>query len=132
VFRWRNTVRTTWQAPWSGLDVTLSWRYFSPVKLEQLSPNTNLAAAPGATIANGGISNTDAFISSYSYFDVTAAIKLADKVTFRLGVNNILDKQPPVIGATNLPAPPIGNGNTMPQVYDSLGRYIFGSVIVQF
>jgi outer membrane receptor protein involved in Fe transport len=132
VFRWRNTFRTTWQAPWSGLDVTLSWRYFSPVKLEQLSPNSNLAAAPGATIANGGISNTDAFISSYSYFDVTAAVKLADKVTLRLGVNNILDRQPPVIGATNLPAPPIGNGNTMPQVYDSLGRYIFGSVIVQF
>jgi outer membrane receptor protein involved in Fe transport len=132
VFRWRNTLRTTWQAPWQGLDVTLSWRYFSPVKLEALSPNTNLAAAPGQTIASGGISNTDAFISSYSYFDLTAAIKLADKVTLRLGCNNILDKQPPVIGATNLPAPPIGNGNTMPQVYDSLGRYIFGSIIAQF
>jgi len=78
------------------------------------------------------ISSTDAFISSYSYFDVTAAIKLADKVTMRLGCNNILDKVPPVIGATNLPAPPIGNGNTMPQVYDSLGRYIFGSIMVQF
>src|SRR5580658_4337206 len=131
VFRWRNTFRTTWQAPWSGLDVTLSWRYFSPVKIENLSPNTNLAAAPGCTIANGCLSNTDAFISSYSYFDITAAIKLADKVTLRLGCNNILDKQPPVIGATNLPAPPIGNGNTMPQVYDSLGRYIFGSITAQ-
>jgi iron complex outermembrane receptor protein len=132
VFHWRNTFRTTWQAPWSGLDVTLSWRYFSPVKLESLSPNTNLAAAPGQTIANGGISNTDAFISSYSYFDLTAAIKLADKVTLRLGCNNILDKQPPVVGTTNLPSPPIGNGNTMPQVYDSLGRYIFGSITAQF
>jgi iron complex outermembrane receptor protein len=132
VFHWRNTLRTTWQAPWSGLDVTLSWRYFSPVKLETLSPNTNIAAAAGCTIATGCISNTDAFISSYSYFDLTAAIKVADKVTLRLGVNNILDKQPPVIGATNLPAPPIGNGNTMPQVYDSLGRYIFGSIIAQF
>jgi outer membrane receptor protein involved in Fe transport len=132
VFHWRNTLRTTWQAPWSGLDVTLSWRYFSPVKLETLSPNTNIAAAAGCTIATGCISNTDAFISSYSYFDLTAAIKVADKVTLRLGVNNILDKQPPVIGATNLPAPPIGNGNTMPQVSDSLGRYIFGSIIAQF
>jgi iron complex outermembrane recepter protein len=132
VFRWRDTFRTTWMTPWDGIDVTLSWRYFSPVKLEQLSPNPNLAAAPGSTIANGGISNTDAFISSYSYFDLTAAIKLADKVTLRLGCNNLLDKQPPVIGATNLPAPPIGNGNTMPQVYDSLGRYIFGSITAQF
>jgi outer membrane receptor protein involved in Fe transport len=132
VFHWRNTFRTTWQAPWSGLDITLSWRYFSPVKNENFSPNTNLAAAPGCTIASGCLSNTDAFISSYSYLDVTAAIKLADKMTLRLGVNNILDKQPPVIGTTNLPAPPIGNGNTMPQVYDALGRYIFGSIMVQF
>jgi iron complex outermembrane recepter protein len=132
VFHYRNTLRTTWMTPWHGLDVTLSWRYFSPVKLEQLSPNSNLAAAAGATIANGGISNTDAYISSYSYIDLTASVKVADNVTLRLGVNNILDKDPPVIGATNLPAPPIGNGNTMPQVYDSLGRYIFGSVMIQF
>jgi len=47
-------------------------------------------------------------------------------------VNNVLDKQPPVIGATNIPAPFIGNGNTMPAVYDSLGRYIFGSITAQF
>jgi iron complex outermembrane recepter protein len=132
VFHWRHTLRTTWQTPWSGADLTVSWRYYSPVKLQSLSPNTNIAAAAGATIANGGISNTDAFIPSFSYIDLTAAVKLADKVTMRLGVNNVLDKQPPVIGATNLPAPPIGNGNTMPQVWDSLGRYIFGSVTVQF
>lgn len=132
VFHWRHIFRETWQTPWNGLDVTLSWRYFAPVRIETLSPNTNIAAAPGVTIANGGISNTDAFISSYSYIDLTAAVKLADKMTLRLGINNILDKQPPVIGTTNLPAPPIGNGNTMPQVYDSLGRYIFGSIMVQF
>jgi len=132
VFHWRSTVRETWQTPWSGLDVTLAWRYFSPVKLEYLSPNTNLAAGNGGTIANGGISNTDAFISSYSYFDITAAVKLMDKVTLRVGCNNILDKDPPVIGATDLPAPPIGNGNTMPQVYDTLGRYVFGEITAQF
>jgi iron complex outermembrane recepter protein len=131
-FRWRNTFRTTWMTPWSGADVTLTWRYYSPVKLQSLSPNPNIGAAPGQTIANGGISNTDAYISSYSYFDLTAAVKVADKVTLRLGVNNILDKQPPVIGATNIPAPFIGNGNTMPAVYDSLGRYIFGSITAQF
>jgi iron complex outermembrane recepter protein len=132
LFRWRNTLRTTWSTPWNGLDVTLSWRYFSPVKVESLSPNANLAAGGAGTIANGGISNTDAYISSYSYFDLTASMKLAEKVTLRLGVNNILDKDPPVVGATNLPSSPIGNGNTMPQVYDSLGRYIFGSIIAQF
>jgi len=130
-FRWRNTLRTTWSTPWSGLDVSLAWRYFSAVKTEQLSGNPNLTAGAG-TIANGGISNTDAFISAYSYFDLTAAMKLSDKVTLRLGVNNILDKDPPIIGASTLPGPPAGNGNTFPQAYDSLGRFIFGQIIAQF
>jgi outer membrane receptor protein involved in Fe transport len=132
VFRWRNTLRTTWSTPWSGLDVSLAWRYFSPVKTEQLSGNPNLTAGAGATIANGGISNTDAYLSSYSYFDLTAAVKLGDKMSLRLGVNNIFDKNPPIIGASTLPGPPAGNGNTFPQVYDSPGRFIFGEFIAQF
>ena len=131
VFRWRNTLRTTWSTPWSGLDVSLAWRYFAGTKTEQLSGNPNLTAGAG-TIANGGISNTDAFISSFSYFDLTAAMKITDKVTVRLGVNNIFDKDPPIIGASTLPGPPAGNGNTFPQVYDSLGRFIFGQIIAQF
>jgi outer membrane receptor protein involved in Fe transport len=132
IFRWRDTLRTTWSTPWSGLDVSLAWRYFSPVKAELLSSNPNLAAGGGGTIANGGISSTDAFISSRSYFDLTAAMKLGDKVTLRLGVNNILDKDPPIIGSSTLPGAPAGNGNTFPQVYDSLGRFIFGEIIAQF
>jgi len=131
VFRWRSTLRTTWSTPWDGLDLSLAWRYFAPTQLELLSYNPNISAAAGATIANGGISNTDARIASYSYFDLTGSAKLGEKVTLRLGVNNILDKSPPVIGTTDLPGSS-GNGNTFPGVYDSLGRYFFGQVIAQF
>jgi outer membrane receptor protein involved in Fe transport len=56
---------------------------------------------------------------------------VGDKVTVRIGVNNVLDKNPPVIGSNNLPSTS-GNGNTFPQVYDSLGRFLFGEVIAQF
>jgi iron complex outermembrane recepter protein len=132
VFRWRHRFSTTWETPWSGLDVTLAWRYYSAVKLESLSPNPNLAAPSGGSIANGAVSNTDAFIPSFSYFDLTAAVKLADKLTVRVGCNNILDKAPPLVGATNIAAPPTGNGNTFPGVYDSLGRYLFAEVTAQF
>jgi outer membrane receptor protein involved in Fe transport len=131
ISRWRHTLRTTWSTPWSGLDVSLAWRYFSGVKTEQFSGNPNIGAI-GGTIANGTISNTDAFISSFSFVDLTAAVKLGDKVTLRLGVNNIFDRDPPIIGASTLPGPPAGNGNTFPQVYDSLGRFIFGQIIAQF
>jgi iron complex outermembrane recepter protein len=129
--RWRHRFTATWQTPWQEMDVTLAWRYIGPVRLDTLSPNPNLAAPAGATIADGGISNTDAYLSSYSYFDLTASIKVAEKVTLRLGCNNILDKSPPLIGTTNLPLPQ-GNGNTFPGFYDSLGRFVFAEVIAQF
>jgi iron complex outermembrane receptor protein len=132
VFRWRHRFSTTWETPWSGLDVTLAWRYYSAVTLESLNGNPNLAAPGGATIANGGISNTDARFPSYSYFDLTAAVKLSEKVGLRLGVNNILDKAPPLVGATNIAAPPTGNNNTYPGTYDSLGRFIFAEVTATF
>ena len=109
--------------------MTAAWRYFSPVTLDQLSPNSNIAAPAGSTIANGFISNTDARLSSRSYIDLTAAVKVGEKVTVRVGVNNVLDKDPPLVGTTNLVG---GNGNTFPQVYDSLGRYLFATVTAQF
>jgi outer membrane receptor protein involved in Fe transport len=131
VFKWRHVFRTTWSTPWEGLDLSLAWRYYSSVQLEQLSGNPNISAAAGATIANGGISNTDSHIPTYTYIDLSAAVKVMDKVSLRVGVNNVLDKDPPVIGATNLPSTS-GNGNTFPQVYDALGRFFFGEVMVQF
>jgi iron complex outermembrane receptor protein len=132
VFKWRHRFTTTWSTPWSGLDVTAAWRFYDSVKYQGLSSNVNLAFPSTATIANGGISNTDAILSSRSYFDLTAALKLADKITLRLGVNNVFDKNPPLVGATYAPGPPTVNGNTFPGVYDSLGRFIFGEAIVQF
>jgi iron complex outermembrane recepter protein len=128
--RWRHRFTTTWETPWDALSVSLNWRYYGPVRLELLSSNPNLQV-PGATIANGGISNTDAYIASYSYFDLSAAFKLADKVTLRLGCNNILDKDPPLIGSTDLPGT-TGNGNTFPGYYDSLGRFLFAELTAQF
>jgi outer membrane receptor protein involved in Fe transport len=128
---WRHRFATTWSTPWENLDITATWRYIGPTTLESLSSNPNIAAPSTSTIANGGISNTDAYLSSRSYLDLTAAIKVADKITLRLGCNNVLDKAPPLIGSSNLPVG-TGNGNTFPQFYDALGRYVFGEVIAQF
>jgi outer membrane receptor protein involved in Fe transport len=131
VFRWRHVFRTTWSTPWHGLDVSAAWRFYSPVQLEQLSYNPLIGAAAGNTVANGGISNTDAGISSFSFIDLTASLKVTDKLSVRVGANNVLDKTPPVIGSNNLPSTS-GNGNTFPAVYDSLGRFLFAQVTAQF
>ncbi len=130
--KWRHRMTVTWMTPWHGLQATATWRYYSPVTLDALSPNPALGKLNGGgTIANGAISNTDAHIASYSYLDLTAAMPVAHGVVARLGVNNVLDKQPPVIGLSDLPGV-FGNGNTFPQMYDSLGRYIFVDVTAKF
>ncbi|HVQ99322.1 MAG TPA: TonB-dependent receptor, partial [Mycobacterium sp.] len=132
VFKWRHRFSTTWETPWAGADLTLAWRYYSAVTLESLNGNPNLAAPGGATVANGGVSNTDARFPTVSYIDLTASVKVAEKVTLRLGVNNLFDKAPPLVGLTNIAAPPTGNNNTYPGVYDSLGRFLFAEVTAQF
>lgn len=132
--RWRHTMRMTWQTPWKGADLSLAWRYYGPVKLDALSPNPNIRAGAGdnaSLIASGLVSNTDAYLSSRSYLDLTGSVNLSDHLNLRIGINNLLDKSPPLIGTTNLPGT-FGNGNTFPQVYDSLGRYLFATITAQF
>jgi outer membrane receptor protein involved in Fe transport len=45
-------------------------------------------------------------------------------------VNNVFDKDPPITG-TNCPGV-VCNGNTFPQVYDALGRFVFVGLSADF
>jgi hypothetical protein len=40
------------------------------------------------TDANGGIANTDSAIKASNYLELSAAVKLADRITFGVGVKN--------------------------------------------
>ena len=48
--------------------------------------------------------------------------QVAKQLTLRAGVNNLMDKDPPIIGLNYLPGVLVND--TLPQVYDTLGRYI--------
>ena len=75
-------------------------------------------------------------IPAQSYIDLALTARIGDHYNFRLGVNNIFDRDPPIIGASgtrsSTPARAFCNGNTYPQVYDALGRYIFAGVTLDF
>jgi outer membrane receptor protein involved in Fe transport len=123
--KWRSSLRTSWASPW-GLDVNVTWRYFDPVKSERTSSDDQLA---------GRFSTTDDRLSSRSYFDLVAVKTFKDQYTFRFGANNLFDKDPPIVGSGGARGNcPTGacNGNTYPQVYDSLGRQWFVSLTVDF
>lgn len=118
---WRHRARLTYTAP-SGPTVSLLWRYFAAVRNDDLSPDIDLTGAAAAVGRRAG----NAKFGSQSYFDLAFTVPLEDTFTFRIGANNLLDRQPPLNGNS------LGNGNTYSQVYDALGRYIYAGVTLDF
>ena len=68
---------------------------------------------------------TGAEIPSRSYFDLNLAINASDNMVFRLGVNNLTDKGPPTFASFD-------QSNTLPAVYDVLGRSFYVGVTTRF
>ena len=126
--KWRHKARATYTSP-DGVGLSVQWRYFSSVKVDYTSDNPSLAGTPF---------DFGRRISPQSYFDLASTINVGDHYTFRLGVNNVLDKEPPLVtsgdGGGNSNACPTGpcNGNTYPAVYDALGRYLYAGVTLDF
>ncbi len=79
---------------------------------------------------NPGI-GPDSRFDAQNYFDLALNWDVGDNYTFRLGANNVLDREPPITGSQACPAG-FCNGNTFAQVYDALGRYIYAGVTLDF
>ena len=124
---WRHKARLTWSTPWWGSSLSLQWRYFSSVALDA----TNAQMVAINAVDPSLVSVTDNKLGARSYFDLTLAVKPRDGYVFRIGANNIFDKDPPINGSNTCPTGPC-NGNTWPQVYDALGRYVFVSLTADF
>jgi iron complex outermembrane receptor protein len=122
--RWRSVFTTDWVTPWTGLDLNLRWRYIGPTLVDALSQ------APQLTQPKSVFPGYD-HIASYSYIDLSAAATVASNVILRVGVNNVLDKDPPIVLSGDCPTG-VCNGNTFSGVYDVLGRYMYAKVSVKF
>ena len=126
--KWRSTLRISWNTPWN-LTLSAAWRYYGAASLDF---NTNQGDLQDGTYKD--TLSTDANIPAISYFDLAATYKCKDRYTIRAGVNNVLDKSPPLVDQSSfgISAPPFGNGNTYPQTYDPLGREIFLGLTADF
>ena len=119
---WRHTARVTWTHP-DGYGLTGRWRYFSATEVDDLSEDPDLA---GSNVQPGNDR-----LRAVSYFDLALSFRVGDHYSFRLGMNNVLDTDPPTVGSQVCPAGPC-NGNVWAQVYDALGRYVFAGVTLDF
>ncbi len=120
--KWHHLFRTSWQTPWNVL-LSANWRYFSSVSLDQNSDNPTLHFA-----TFGARDEFNAKIGSYSYLDLAGTWQVKSGLQFRAGINNALDKAPPVITSEITSG---GAANTY-ETYDSLGRQWFAAFTAKF
>jgi outer membrane receptor protein involved in Fe transport len=123
--KWRHVFLATWATPWAGLDLTAKWRYIGPENQDSTSSNALLSKP---------YFPAGAHYQAWNYIDVAASMPVATGVTVRVGVNNIADRLPPLAYNGNYSNCPSStcNDNTWVGTYDTMGRYMYAHVSVQF
>jgi outer membrane receptor protein involved in Fe transport len=108
--KWRHTANINYlRDDWR---VGLKWRYYGGVDYE--------GAADTLLIDNGGI-------EAYNFIDLSGSYSYNEHLTFTGGMNNIFDKEPPLVGNTLA-----SNANTVAGFYDTLGRFVHASFNLRF
>ncbi|AEP30406.1 TonB-dependent receptor domain-containing protein [Brumicola nitratireducens] len=108
---WRHTATVTYSSD-SFWSVSAKWRYFGGVDY--------VGSADRILLKDDGI-------GSQSYLDLKGSFEINDYTGVLVGVNNVLDKEPPLVGGALS-----SNANTVAGFYDTLGRYLHASVTFKF
>jgi iron complex outermembrane recepter protein len=120
--RFRSKFRVTYQSPYR-FAVSAQWRYIGAQRLDQNQPNPLLNEG-----VNGFINPFDSARGAVNYLDLSATYTIRDNLTLRAGVNNVLDRDPPLVTGTTAGS---GAPNTFPE-YDLLGRSFYFGLTADF
>ncbi len=122
--RWRHRLRTTWHTDTEyAFELSLNWRHIGHMNSEFTSGNPNLNNP-------ANVFPVDSHIGTYDYLDMDASIKVARHWTLQAGINNLTDRQPPIVGFSANPL--LVDGNLASGIYDPLGRYLFVGVTAKY
>jgi outer membrane receptor protein involved in Fe transport len=123
--RWRHRLRATWESA-IRLNLSLAWRYLGSADMDPGSPYDDLTDDEWLEYARLNLIDQ---VRAYNWFDLAISYTMRNGVKFTLGVNNVLDEEPPLMpgyaDSRDIWFNLYGN-------YDPLGRYIFGSVQFNF
>jgi outer membrane receptor protein involved in Fe transport len=117
---WKGTSRVTWKT--GPLLLSLRARYIGKVTVDSYLVPLRQGTTPPALN-----SLTNPVIRAQTYIDLTASYDLTPKVELTAGVRNLFDKNPPILGSSQLPA-----DNTIPSTYDVEGRVLFVGTNLKF
>ncbi|MFN3835603.1 MAG: TonB-dependent receptor domain-containing protein [Glycocaulis sp.] len=114
---WRHTLRATYDMGtwWSA---SVRWRHVGSMDYV----NTN--GTPGTTdqllVANGGE------LGAFNYIDLTGSFDLRSNTSLTVGVNNLFDREPPMVGST------LSLNANAPGGYDQNGRFLFARINLRY
>ena len=117
---WRHRARVTWMTPWN-VDLTATWRHIGSVTQAHLAPDGSLGGAPASA---------EYELSDRNYIDLAVTWQARHNLKVRAGINNVFDIDPPL--TQDAGSQSLGSNNTYPQVYDSLGRFMFVGLTADF
>jgi outer membrane receptor protein involved in Fe transport len=106
---WRHLASATYDSNgfWA---VSGRWRYYSAV---DYTGTINLLAEDTLT--------------AFNYFDLNATLRFMENHRVVIGINNVLDEEPPLVGASLAT-----NANTIAGYSDTLGRFLFANLTLAF
>lgn len=126
---WRNTFT------FGKFDASILWRHISGMQQE---PDDVIQVAPafsGPLPVGFGYREGETVdfgkIGAYDWFDLTLRFNVNDNLTFTAAVQNLFDKDPPVVGSS-VGSVAYNSGNTYPSTYDALGRRFAVSARIKF
>jgi len=127
--RWRHNLRTTWNMPWN-LELAATWRFIGKVSLDNNDSNPLLYGHTYLNRNTGGpaFNYFDARLPNFSYLDLAATWHAYKGIEIRAGINNVLDKDPPLVTSEITSS---GANNTY-ETYDTLGRQLFVAFTAKF
>jgi outer membrane receptor protein involved in Fe transport len=125
--RWKGQGYVNWQL--GNWDASWRLRYIGRFQMGSQSPSQDVH--PDGSCYYGSYCTIQGAVLKYGatvYNDVSLGYNIEPLNTrVEFGVNNLFDKQPPLLYANNTL-----NANTDPSDFDLLGRYFFGRVTVKF
>lgn len=128
--KWRHSLRATYNLV-EPITLSLNWRHIG----QSYSQYANNDLGADGTALIGGYAKADlpnSRIPAYDYLDAVIAIRPAHtNFEFRIGVNNVADRDPPLIPGAEYNVGNL-NGNTVGGLYDNLGRTLFAGVSAKF
>jgi iron complex outermembrane recepter protein len=123
---WRHIANLRYSRDW--FTVNLRWRYFGEMDYVDSFSGAPLATDRFLCSPSTGNVNCrgNGKLGSQNYLDLSGSVFIGEFTEFTLGVNNIADKEPPMVGVD------LALNANSPGGYDQAGRYIFASLTFNF